>query len=186
MVLSKLPTPVINVVGKYLMELYKNPVRTKAITSSIISALGNYTSQAITGCEINQRSIAAFGLFGLLFGGTIPHYFYIILEQAFPGSGRLTGICKFIVERFIYAPLYQMFSLYVLARFEGKSHIRAYKQTAKLYWSVLQANWQYLSWIQLINILLVPSMFRVLVMNMVGFFWNIYLASKRRAENKSD
>lgn len=95
----------------------------------------------------------------MLFGGTIPHYFYALVERMFPEEVVAFPLAKkLIFERCIFAPLMQAFSLYTLARFEGKNHNAAMKQLFALYWPVLQANWKWLTLFQVINLALVPPM----------------------------
>ncbi|XP_015115070.1 PXMP2/4 family protein 3 isoform X2 [Diachasma alloeum] len=136
---------------------------------------GNYASQRILGVkEINHDSLLAFGLFGLLFGGPVPHFFY---KYIYFVTRHPLGIL--LAERLIYAPLFQGFALYMLARLEGKSHEDSYKNMEKLYLPILLANYKYLTLLQFINIRYVPPMLRVLVVNFIGFAWAIYLANAR-------
>lgn len=165
----------------YLQAIYTNPIRTKAYTSCILASLGNISSQCIAGNKkIDWNSVKAFALFGLLFGGTVPHYFFMFLERVVGKLSKNPVLIKLAIERLMYAPFYQFLSLYMLARFEGKNHDEAHLQMSKLYWGVLQANWTFLTTFQLLNLWLVPPMLRVLVVNLIGFFWSIYLASVRR------
>ncbi|RZC37701.1 peroxisomal membrane protein PMP22 [Asbolus verrucosus] len=180
MVLSK---PLFNALGFYFDHLFNHPVRTKAITSCVIATAGNYASQCISGSKaINHQSLLAYGIFGLLFGGTIPHYFYTWLERVVPEEAAFPVAKKLFLERLIYSPLYQAFTLYVLARLEGKSHDTAVAQLKNLYWLVLSSSWKYLTVIQLLNLSVVPPMLRVFIVNLVGFFWIIYIANKRRQQ----
>ncbi|KOB74157.1 Peroxisomal membrane protein PMP22 [Operophtera brumata] len=91
---------------------------------------------------------------------------------------------KLLFERLIFAPIMQAFSLYTLARFEGKNHVAAVKQLVALYLPILQANWKWLTLFQIINLAFVPPILRVLFMNMVGFGWAMFLASKRRQQSQ--
>ncbi|XP_063983582.1 PXMP2/4 family protein 3 [Diachasmimorpha longicaudata] len=181
MSLSKPSQILLDFVGTYLSNLYTNPIRTKAVTSCLLAVTGNYISQRIAGVkEINHDSILAFGLFGLLFGGPVPHYFYQYIPFVTRHPLRIL-----LVERLIYAPLFQGFALYMLARLEGKSHEDSYKNMQKLYLPILLANYKYLTLLQFINIRFVPPMLRVLVVNLIGFLWAIYLTSARsKASNK--
>jgi len=56
--------------------------------------------------------------FRLLFGGTIPHYYYQLLEWAVPRRASLALLKKVLIQQLIYTPLYQLFSLYTLTRLE--------------------------------------------------------------------
>lgn len=92
----------------------------------------------------------------MLFGGTIPHYFYTWLEHVVPEEAAFPVAKKLFLERLIYSPLYQAFTLYILARLEGKSHNDSVKQLQNLYWIVLTSSWKYLTIIQLLNLSVVP------------------------------
>ncbi|XP_023017210.1 peroxisomal membrane protein 2 isoform X2 [Leptinotarsa decemlineata] len=183
MVLSK---PLVNALSFYFGHLYEHPIRTKAITCCALATAGNYASQRLAGAKIlNYQSLIAYGIYGLFLGGTIPHYFYSFLEYAVPEDAAFALAKKLFLERLVYSPLYQAFTLYVLARLEGKDHKTAVKQLQDLYWVVLSSSWKYLTIIHLLNLSVVPPMLRVLTTNLMGFFWTIYIANQRRQQQAS-
>ncbi|CAH1181007.1 unnamed protein product [Phyllotreta striolata] len=156
-----LSKPVINVLSFYFGQLFEHPLRTKAVTCCVIATAGNYVSQKVGGEKVlNVPNLLAYSLYGLLFGGTIPHYFYNMLERVVSEDASFAVIKKLIIERLIYSPLYQAFTLYVLARLEGKTHKSAMKQLEDLYWLVLSSSWKYLTIIHLINLSVVPPVVR--------------------------
>uniref|UniRef100_A0A2A4JBY0 Peroxisomal membrane protein 2 n=1 Tax=Heliothis virescens TaxID=7102 RepID=A0A2A4JBY0_HELVI len=182
MALSK---PIMNLLASYLQNLYLHPIKTKAITSCVVGTAGSIASQVVAGDNIRLDPILAFGLYGLLFGGTIPHYFYEFIEGMFPEEVVAFPLAKkLLFERLIFAPFMQAFSLYTLARFEGKNHKAALKQLLALYLPILEANWKWLTLFQVINLAFVPPMLRVLFMNLVGFGWAMFLATKRRQQSQ--
>ncbi|XP_013146242.1 PREDICTED: peroxisomal membrane protein 2 [Papilio polytes] len=182
MALSK---PIMNLVASYLQNLYLHPIKTKAITSCVVGSAGSVASQLVAGQPLRLDPVLAFGLYGLLFGGTIPHYFYEILERIFPEDAVAFPLAKkLLFERAIFAPIMQAFSLYTLSRFEGKNHNAALKQLFSLYYSVLEANWKWLTLFQIINLAFIPPMLRVLFMNLVGFGWAMFIATKRREQSQ--
>jgi peroxisomal membrane protein 2 len=78
----------------------------------------NYCSQKIVGAKrINTNSLTAFGIYGLLFGGTLPHYFYQFLENFLP-EHKAKKFMQFFAERLFFMPAFTLFSLYVLSRLE--------------------------------------------------------------------
>jgi len=175
MSLSKPVELLYDVLGMYLNSLYSSPIKTKAITSCVTATLGNYLAQRLTGVKhINQDSLVAFGLFGLIFGGTVPHFFYRYVPLV---TKNPLGIL--FIERILYTPCFQALALYMLARFEGKSHAQSMKDFNRLYSPILEANLKYLTLLQFINIRYVPPMLRVLVINVIGLLWCIFLAKKR-------
>ncbi|XP_037818265.1 peroxisomal membrane protein 2 [Lucilia sericata] len=176
-----LSRPVYSLLGVYLEQLFNHPVRTKSITASALAASANYTSQRMSGQKnVNQKSVVAYALFGLLFGGSVPHYFYQTVERLFHQDVKFRKFFQFISERLIYAPFYQVLSLYFLSRFEMNSHQVAMANLEKLYWPLLKANWQYLSLAVFLNMYYVPPMFRTITMSLVSFIWVVYIAHKRR------
>ncbi|EZA49320.1 hypothetical protein DMN91_000259 [Ooceraea biroi] len=180
MSLSKPSNLMYSLIGAYLQRLYTNPLKTKAITSCIITALGNVVSQKLSGAkQLNEDSVLAFALFGLFFGGPVPHYFYTYIHLLVRSP---LGIL--LIERLIYTPCFQALALYMLAIFEGKPHRLAHAQMQKLYLPMLIANLKYLTLLQYINIKYVPPMLRVLVVNLIGFMWVVYLATKRAKASK--
>ncbi|XP_026758149.2 peroxisomal membrane protein 2 [Galleria mellonella] len=180
-----LSKPIMKLLSSYFQNLYLHPIRTKSITSCVVGVTGSVASQLLDGGRIRLDPVLAFGLYGLLFGGSIPHFFYGALEGLFPEDVVAFPIAKqLLFERLLFAPFMQAFSLYTLARFEGKNHAAALKQLQVLYWPILQANWRWLTIFQVINLAFVPSMLRVLFMNLVGLGWCIFLATKRRQQSQ--
>ncbi|KAI4501836.1 hypothetical protein M0802_003171 [Mischocyttarus mexicanus] len=174
MALSK-PTEIIfNLTSVYFRYLYTNPIKTKAIASCIINTLGNLIQQKLSGNKfIDEDKLIAFGLFGLLLGGTVPHFFYsytnFLIKYPFT---------FLLIERFIYTPCFQALTLYALARLEGKSHKASKEQLNKLYWPVLLTNLKYLTLLQYINVKYVPLVLRTLIIDIISFIWSIYLTKK--------
>ncbi|XP_057320501.1 peroxisomal membrane protein 2 [Microplitis mediator] len=178
MSLSKPSEIVFNLVASYMNNLYNNPIKTKAITSCLIATFGNYIAQKTRGVkEIDHDVLSAYGLFGLLFGGPVPHYFYKIIYKYFKHP-----LAILLIERLLYTPCFQVLSLYMLSRFEGKSHQQSCTNLQRLYWPVLSANLKYLTLLQFINIRYVPPMLKVLVVNIIGLAWTIYLANVRASD----
>ncbi|KAK0174418.1 hypothetical protein PV327_010187 [Microctonus hyperodae] len=172
MSLSKPSQILFDLLAAYMTNLYSNPVKTRAITSLITAAFGNFVAQRITEAnKINQDSLIAFGLFGLLFGGPVPYFFYKYIHLFV--KNRL-GILA--VERIVYTPLFEALSLYMLPRLEGKSHQHSCKNLHNRYRSILLTNWKYLTLMQFINMYYIPPILKVLVSNIIGLMWTIYLA----------
>ncbi|ALC44400.1 CG7970 [Drosophila busckii] len=176
-----LSKPLYSLFGSYLEQLFNHPVRTKSLTACFLATTANVTSQRMAGAKrLNQQSVFAYGLFGLIFGGSVPHYFYQTVERLFSQDMKFRKFFLFLSERLVYAPIYQALSLYFLSLFEGNSHATAVKNVEKLYWPVLKANWKYLSVFVYLNMAYVPPMFRSLFTAIISFIWVIKIAQKRR------
>lgn len=118
-------------------------------------------------------------MFGAVIAGPFAHVFYTLINSIVPDV-RGRRILEFLMERFTFAPCFCALSLFFLTIFEGKSVDQATQNLARMYKSVLIANWKYLTFPVFLNFNFVPPMLRVFVSNIIGFFWVIYLADKRR------
>lgn len=102
-----------------------------------------------------------------------------MIEKVVPDM-EYKRFAEFILERLTYAPIFTALSLYFLTIFEGKAPEEALKNLKRLYVNILLTNWKYLTLPVFINFNFIPPMLRVLVANLIGFFWIIYIADKRR------
>lgn len=177
MVLSK---PFYTLLGAYFEQLFNHPVRTKAITSCVIATSANYCSQKIVGVKnANTDTLVAYGLFGLIFTGPLSHLFYQWLDRV-TQDRRFRQMLMLLGERAIFAPVITALSLYFITRFEGKNHEEGVSNLNDLYKMIVVNNWKYLTLPVLINFKFVPPMLRVLVANLIGFCWIVFLSAKRR------
>ncbi|XP_055384933.1 uncharacterized protein LOC129614384 [Condylostylus longicornis] len=181
-----LSRPVLNLLGTYFEQLFNHPIRTKSLTACVLASSANIVSQKLSSSNsINYKNVSAYALFALLFGGTVPHYFYTIIENTLRKDFRLRKYLIFACERLMLTPTMVTLSLYFLSRFEGADHKTSEDKTKKLFMSILTANWMFLSIPSFLNIYFVPPMLRVLMTNIIAFVWIIYV-SKKRAKKQND
>jgi len=157
------------------------PLLTKSITSGVISCAGSCIAQLATqpqGVSVNVAR--AFLVYGGLVTGPVTHYFYILLDKAFPGSGIASRILRVLTDRLIFSPAFLLLTLYLLDRLKGSSHANARESVRSSYWNALLANWKIWTIPQIVNINLVAPQYRVLFANMVALVWNSYLASIKK------
>lgn len=145
----------------------------------MIATAGALTAQTITGQPFNPNSIFAYTAFGAFVAGPSAHFFYQFINRIVPDV-KFRRFLEFLLERFMFAPVFVALSLYFLTIFEGKSHDQATQNLFKMYKGVLLANWRYLTLPAFLNFNFTPPMLRVLVGNLIGFFWVVYMAHLRR------
>ncbi|EDS31710.1 peroxisomal membrane protein [Culex quinquefasciatus] len=162
-----LSRPLYNMIGAYFEQLFNHPVRTKSITSCVIAASANVCSQKIAGVKrLNSDTVVAYGpVWTDLHGAP---------------DRRFRGILMLVGERALFAPIITALSLYFITRFEGKDHEEGVGNLNDLYKMILLNNWKFLTLPVLINLRFVPPMLRVLVANLIGFCWIVFLSAKRR------
>ncbi|KAF7273899.1 uncharacterized protein LOC143190908 [Rhynchophorus ferrugineus] len=178
MALSK---PIIKSLSFYLNQQYEHPLRTAALTCATVAISGNVAYQKLAGIRpIDLRSILSFGAFGLCFSSICHTTFFNFLEWAAPEEASFSICRRLILERLIYFPLYKAWALYMVARFEGKSSEVALDEVKALLPTLLISSLKYLTITQLLNLLLVPSVFRIFGHYLTAFVWTIYFAHVRR------
>ncbi|XP_068096688.1 peroxisomal membrane protein 2 isoform X2 [Hyperolius riggenbachi] len=113
----------------YLRLLHSRPVLTKALTSAILSALGNLLSQTIerrrksnsSGGNVDLAAPLRFAAYGFFFTGPLSHYFYLFLEKGVPSSLPMAGLRRLLLERLIIAPAFLLLFFFVMNILEVRS-----------------------------------------------------------------
>ncbi|XP_022095799.1 peroxisomal membrane protein 2-like [Acanthaster planci] len=165
--------------AEYLRLLRTYPIITKSLTSGAISSISNIVAQKLTGGwkrPIDWRNIGAFAATGVFYTGPVMHNFYRWLEAIVPGKDKTSQILKVIFDRLFIAPPFLLGYLYLIRRFEGKTHKVAVEFLKQAYWTVLKLNWKVWTIIQYININFVPLQYRVIFASAVAFIWTLYIA----------
>ncbi|XP_045603933.1 peroxisomal membrane protein 2 isoform X2 [Procambarus clarkii] len=99
--------------------LFAYPLLTKACTSAFTGALGDFLGQLITKQPfINLHSIARYSAFGFVVTGPMAHHFYKTLDQLVPATAWGAAFKRLMVDRFMFAPLLLLLSMYLLSRLE--------------------------------------------------------------------
>ncbi|XP_002734981.1 peroxisomal membrane protein 2-like [Saccoglossus kowalevskii] len=176
-------------ITEYLRLLQSRPVLTKAVTSAIISALGDIIAQKIVSSRgpshlpytgIHWRSVAAISTFGFVVSGPVIHHIYHLLDTLVTKDTSYAGIKRVLIDRLIFAPPYLLLFFYVVSILEGKGHVASVKKIKETFLTALLMNWKIWTPLQYININYIPRQYRVLFGNAVALGWTIYLASKKR------
>lgn len=172
--------------AEYNNALRTSPLKTKAITSSIISILGELTSSWIQKTRGKSRSlpeslhrIIVFGTYGLFLTGPVFNWWYAFLEKtvkSFNLPPSLSTIIKIALDRLVITPPFLLFTLAYLnffLTFDREKTIQIIKRNFAV---SLFTNWKVWTPAQVINFQLVPFDFRVLFGNCVALWWNVYLS----------
>ncbi|XP_055971537.1 peroxisomal membrane protein 2 [Sorex fumeus] len=171
--------------AQYLLLLRLYPVLTKAATSGILSALGNFLAQVIKkrrkkenfSQKLDISGPLRYAIYGFFFTGPLSHFFYLFLEHWIPPEVPLAGVKRLLLDRLVFAPAFLLVFFFVMNFLEGKDAAAFAARTRTGFWPALQMNWRVWTPVQFININYVPLQFRVLFANLVSLFWYAYLAS---------
>ncbi|MEJ1281891.1 peroxisomal membrane protein 2 isoform X2 [Cricetulus griseus] len=177
----ELPSLPRRALAQYLLLLKLYPVFTKAVSSGILSAVGNLLAQMIEKKQKNDsQSLDVSGLLRFFVTGPLSHYFYLFMEYWIPPGVPLATVKRLLLDRLLFAPTFLLLFFLIMNLLEGKDVSAFASKMRSGFWPALQMNWRMWTPLQFININYVPLQFRVLFANMAALFWYAYLASLRK------
>ncbi|XVE55782.1 hypothetical protein DITRI_Ditri03aG0185000 [Diplodiscus trichospermus] len=93
--------------GWYLRKLESEPLITKSVTTSIIFAAADFTSQMITSESSGYDSIRTLRMagYGLLLLGPSQHLWFNLLSKSLPKRDMLTTFKKMFMGQAVYGPV---------------------------------------------------------------------------------
>ncbi|KAM7332066.1 hypothetical protein ACRRTK_008774 [Alexandromys fortis] len=169
--------------AQYLLLLKLYPVFTKAVSSGILSALGNLLAQMIEKKQkkdsqsLDVRGLLRYLVYGFFVTGPLSHYFYLFMEYWIPPEVPLAIVKRLLLDRLLFAPAFLLLFFLIVNLLEGKDASAFAAKMRSGFWPALQMNWRMWTPLQFININYVPLQFRVLFANIAALFWYAYLAS---------
>lgn len=169
--------------AQYLLFLKLYPVLTKAVSSGILSALGNLLAQIIKKKQkkdaqsLDVSGLLRYVVYGLFVTGPLSHYLYLFMEYLVPPEVPWARVKRLLLDRLFFAPTFLLLFFFIMNLLEGKSVSVFVAKMRSGFWPALQMNWRMWTPLQFININYVPLQFRVLFANIAALFWYAYLAS---------
>ncbi|KAJ4787050.1 Protein Mpv17 [Rhynchospora pubera] len=167
----------------YLSALDKYPIITKAITSAILTLIGDLICQLVVDkvAKLDLRRTFVFTFLGLALVGPTLHVWYLYLSKLVTIKGASGAIARLCLDQFLFSPVFIGVFMSLLVTLEGKpSHVMP-KLKQEWFLSVI-ANWQLWIPFQFLNFYFVPQKFQVLAANFVALAWNVILSFKAHKE----
>jgi len=177
----------------YLHLLNTVPIQTKSLTSALIAYTGNIITQKIfeKRPQMDQKRALKFVLFSLILT-PISHYWYKYLDRIFDQrkkesskkeelleSQKTTNFSvvfkKFVLDELLYDPFCILFFMTIISLLEGKDFSHIWQKIRTDYWITQKMSWRIWPLVQLVNFSLVPGNLRIFFINLVSFFWGIFL-----------
>ncbi|KAF8052257.1 hypothetical protein N665_1582s0013 [Sinapis alba] len=167
----------------YLTLLSNYPVLTKAVTSAILTLIGDLICQLTINrtSSLDKKRTLTFTILGLGLVGPALHFWYLYLSKVVTASGLSGAVLRLLLDQFVFAPIFVGVFLSAVVTLEGKpSHVIP---KLKQEWTgVVLANWQLWIPFQFLNFRFVPQNFQVLASNVVALAWNVILSFKAHKE----
>ena len=198
--------------SSYLSALETDPLLVKSITAGVILGAADLSGQAIQQSLLTSKTtttttddstnnsltseksdggvdiarFARFAFFGFILQAPWNHFYYQFLDGALPPTAdpfTSTTAIKVLIDQFVQAPIFTVIIFAFLGLLEGKSIADIKRQLDDDYVDTMLANWKLWVPATAVNIAFCPPILRVLFLNMVFFFWSIFLSLKL---NKSE
>ncbi|RID68751.1 hypothetical protein BRARA_C00890 [Brassica rapa] len=167
----------------YLALLSNYPVLTKAVTSAILTLIGDLICQLTINrtSSLDKKRTLTFTILGLGLVGPALHFWYLYLSKVVTASGLSGAVLRLLLDQFVFAPVFVGVFLSAVVALEGKpSHVIP---KLKQEWTgAVVANWQLWIPFQFLNFRFVPQNFQVLASNVVALAWNVILSFKAHRE----
>ncbi|XP_042418792.1 protein sym-1-like [Zingiber officinale] len=167
----------------YLTALDKHPVITKAITSALLTLVGDLICQLLIDqvLKLDWKRTIVFTFLGLVLVGPTLHFWYLYLSKLVTLSGASGAFSRLLLDQFIFSPIFIGVFLSSVVALEGRpSQIKLKLQQE--WFSAVIANWQLWLPFQFLNFRFVPQNFQVLAANFVALAWNVILSFKAHKE----
>ncbi|KAL9425158.1 hypothetical protein AB3S75_032150 [Citrus x aurantiifolia] len=167
----------------YLALLAKYPVATKAVTSALLTLIGDLICQfAIEQVpSLDLKRTFLFTLLGLVLVGPTLHFWYSHLNKMVTMTGASGAFLRLLTDQFLFSPIFIGVFLSTLVTLEGRPSEVLPKLQQEWFSSVV-ANWQLWIPFQFLNFRFVPPQFQVLAANVIALAWNVILSFKAHKE----
>lgn len=163
----------------YVRSIKTNPVRTKAISTSLLAFMGDLLAQKIAQRDkaefvLDMRRSASVGLWGFCMMGPVLHYWYGILDRLF--FGKFAVMNKLLSDQLLFAPLFNGAFMLGVGSLEGHPFQDLTETVRTKLWPSMKANWTLWPAAQVVNFALVPKTFQIVYVNCVALVWSVVLA----------
>uniref|UniRef100_A0A6N2KHJ7 Peroxisomal membrane protein PMP22 n=1 Tax=Salix viminalis TaxID=40686 RepID=A0A6N2KHJ7_SALVM len=131
---------------QYMLQLQHHPLRTKAITAGVLSALSDIVSQKLSGIQKLQiKRILLKVLFGFGYLGPFGHFLHILLDKLFKGKKDTATVAKKVaVEQLTASPWNNLvFMVYYGMVIDGRPWSQVKTKLKKEYPAVQFTSWTF-------------------------------------------
>jgi len=160
----------------YQAALEKKPILTKMCTSGVGFAVSDTLTQLfIEKGDFDFKRLVKMASFGFLLHGTTGHYFYNFLDSVMAGATPKFVAAKVAIDQTLWAPVFMVMFFSYMCLFEGTPELILPKIQQDVFTAV-KGSW--VTWIpaHTINFAFVPSSMRLLYINAIQIFFNMFMS----------
>ncbi|XP_028761362.1 protein sym-1 [Neltuma alba] len=167
----------------YMALLGKYPIAVKAITSALLTLIGDLICQLVIDQvpSLDSKRTLLFTLLGFVLVGPTLHLWYLYLSKLVTMPGASGAFLRLLLDQFLFAPTFIGVFLATLVTLEGRPS-QVIPKLQQEWFSAVLANWQLWIPFQFLNFRFVPQQFQVLAANVISLIWNVILSYKAHKE----
>jgi protein Mpv17 len=172
----------------YNSNLDKYPIITKAITSMVGFALGDFLAQKFIDKSenIDLKRLGRMASFGALIHGPTGHFFYGMLDSKIPGTAALTVATKVFIDQVIWNPIFGIMFFSYMGAAEGLNACAIKTRIEKNLLASVKGSWTVWPVAHAINFRFVPTSQRLLYINSIQIGYNMFLSVLSKRASSSD
>ncbi|RHZ87751.1 hypothetical protein Glove_30g62 [Diversispora epigaea] len=180
----------------YLAQLNSHPLRTKAITSGVLSALQEYVVQLLTEKSSRRKGkaresdrnaildnkIVKMGLYGFFISGPLGHVLFESLNRLFKNrTGASWKLLQIIASQLIITPIHNIVFLTAMAIINGIKDPEEIKASVKKsLWPIMKMSWVVSPLAMIFAQRILPPQIWVPFFNLVGFGFGVFANTKAK------
>lgn len=161
----------------YNDALDSNPLITKAMTSLVGWALGDFLAQVfISGGPFDMKRFITLSAFGFLYHGPSGHYFYNWLDKQIPGTEGKVVALKVLIDQTLWCPIFMSVFFTYLGLCNGDSFAAIGDKIKNDLLSACQGSWKVWPIVHAVNFKFISTKHRLVFINGVQVAFNMFLS----------
>ncbi|GLU15919.1 hypothetical protein SLE2022_323720 [Rubroshorea leprosula] len=174
---STTSSPKVGPLGWYLSKLESKPLITKSITTSLIFAAADVTSQMITSspCSFDSVRTLRMAVYGLLLLGPSQHVWFTFVSKILPKRDLLTTLKKILMGQVIYGPTSTSAFFSYNAALQGESGEEIVARLKRDLLPTLINGAMYWPFCDFVTFRFIPVHLQPLMNSSCAYVWTIYL-----------
>ncbi|CAA0807459.1 Peroxisomal membrane 22 kDa (Mpv17/PMP22) family protein [Striga hermonthica] len=165
-------------VGWYLGMLQSRPISTKCVTSAIIYAAADISSQTVVSEKLEEydlkRTVRMAG-YGLLILGPSVHYWYNFMSRVFPSRDLSSTLMKMVLGQTTYGPAMTVIFLSMNAALQGETGPEIFARLKRDLIPTFINGAMYWPFCDFVTFKFIPVHLQPLVTNSFSYLWTIYM-----------
>ncbi|CAI2330413.1 unnamed protein product [Caenorhabditis sp. 36 PRJEB53466] len=168
-----------NVLRAFNATLARRPLLTQVVVSGGVSGAGDAFTQYLTGQKTwDHWRTARFTCLAAVFIAPPLNVWFRVLERIRHANRHVQVLSRMAPDQLVFSPLFNAFILVQLRVLEGFSVSESIERMKADWFVVYSSSLRVWPFVQLLNFYFVPLNYRVILIQVVAFFWNSWLSYK--------